>query len=49
MKYYMKDSIKFAKYFSNIHVVETIVKKFEKMNAEEADWKKLMRTLEAML
>jgi len=45
----MKDSIKFSKYFSHIHVVETIVKKFEKMNAEETDWKKLMKTLEAML
>lgn len=48
MKFYMRDGNKYNKYFRSIHVLDTILKKFG-MSAEEEDWKKLMRTLEAML
>lgn len=49
MKQEMRDSAKYSKYFRNIHVLETNLKKFGRMNVEEEDWKKFMKTLESML
>lgn len=45
----MKDTQKYSKYFRNVHYMETILKKFGRMNAEEEDWKKLLKTLETMV
>lgn len=35
MKQHMRDSQKYNKYFRNIHVLESILKKYRRMNVEE--------------
>lgn len=49
MKHFMNESSLYNKHFRNIHVLESILRQFGKMNAEEDQWKKLIKTLEAML
>ena len=49
MKMHMKDGHKYSKYFRNIHVLESILKKIRRMSVEEEEWRKLISTMEAML
>lgn len=50
MRLHMSDTSKYQKNFKNVHVMEAIVKKFGKNHAEEEEeWKRLMKTLQAML
>lgn len=47
MCHHLRDQ-QYAKHFRNLHVLEGVLKKFCRMSAEEEDWKKLLKTLEAM-
>ena len=49
MKQYLNDTGKYSKYFRSIHVLETILNKFGRMNVEEEQWRKLLKTLEGMV
>lgn len=35
----------FGKHFRSVHLLEGVLRKFGRMNAEEDDWRKLMKTL----
>lgn len=48
MKTNMKDYNQYNRYFKNIHAMNAVLKKFG-ASPDEEDWKRLMRTLEAML
>lgn len=48
MRHHLRDQ-KYIKHFRNVHLLESVLRKFGRMNAEEEDWKKLIRTLEAMI
>ena len=49
MRLNLKDPSKYDKYFRNVHVLENVIRKFGRMNVEEEEWRKLIKTLEAML
>ena len=50
MRENMTEAIRYQKHFKNIHAMESIIKKFGKNHAEEEEeWKKIMKTLQAML
>jgi hypothetical protein len=48
MRHHLRDQ-KYGKHFRNVHLLESVLKKFGRMNAEEEDWRKLLKTLEAMI
>lgn len=50
MRENMSEAVRYQKHFRNIHAMEAIIKKFGRNHAEEeVEWKKLMKTLQAML
>lgn len=48
IRHHLRDQ-HFGRHFKNVHLMEGVLRKFGRMNAEEDDWKKLMMTLEAMI
>lgn len=47
MRHHLRDQ-QYARHFRSLHLLEGVLKKFGRMSAEEEDWRKLLRTLEAM-